>query len=125
MKRKTVPMIASKPMRYGTRRLRAGDSFDCRTDDVTLYETIQLAARAPAGAVSKPRPPQKVKPVPVLPEPEDVQPSEPPIDEVEPPETAEPVAPPAEIVPETPPALQSNEARPVRAHRPRHRPGRG
>lgn len=44
----TVPMIARKLRRYGTRRLVAGETFDALPKDVRKLERLRLASPAPA-----------------------------------------------------------------------------
>jgi hypothetical protein len=49
---KRVTMIAIRPMRYGTRRLRAGDAFDATAGDARIFQAVGMARDAPAQVVS-------------------------------------------------------------------------
>jgi hypothetical protein len=40
---KRIPMIAAKSLTYGTRRLRAGDTFDASRQDVRVLTAVGLA----------------------------------------------------------------------------------
>ena len=54
---KRVAMIAAKPMRYQTRRLRAGDAFHATRSEAVVYRAVGLASDAatvPAKPATKP-----------------------------------------------------------------------
>jgi hypothetical protein len=60
---KKAHLIAVKPMRYGTRRLRAGDTFDAMPSEATIFRALRWAGDAPVAAVAP------VKAKPALPDP--------------------------------------------------------
>lgn len=64
---KRVPMIATKAMRYRTRRLRAGDRVYLTPSEAVVYRAVGLAGDAPAAKAPAPRaavrPPKVDKPV--------------------------------------------------------------
>ena len=52
---KRIPMIAAKVMRYGTRMLRAGDTFDAVRQDARVLTAVGLASEC-HHVVTKPAP---------------------------------------------------------------------
>jgi hypothetical protein len=47
---KRVHLVAAKPMRYGTRRLKAGETFDASRAEAQIYRAIGWASDVPATA---------------------------------------------------------------------------
>ena len=65
-----IPMIARKSLRYGTRRLRAGDTFDAARQDARVLTAVGLASEHKPGKPVPVRVPRKPAPAPRVQEPE-------------------------------------------------------
>lgn len=67
---KRVHLVAARPLRYGTRRLRAGDTFDAAPGEARVYTAVGLASvchKAPTQAAAVPAlPPSIETPAPEL-----------------------------------------------------------
>jgi hypothetical protein len=60
---KRIPMIASKVLTYGTRRLRAGDTFEATPQHARVLTAVGLARETARISVPAPKPVSKPAPV--------------------------------------------------------------
>jgi len=61
-----VHLVATKPLRYATRALHAGDSFSAIPKDARLLKLLGKAVDAPAGVAPELKPAEEADPVDAL-----------------------------------------------------------